>query len=272
TQLIEGRYFTADEYLDFDAWQDDQKTQPHIVIITRALAERLWPGQSALGKNIYLGDDQLQVVGVVAALIRPSLFNGDNSAQWSMALPMRMSTAHASRYVLRTTPEQRQQVLTAAVTALRKINPHRIVIEQKTLDQFRSDFFQNDRAMAGTLVGVIIALLTVTSLGIVGLASFWVAQRQRTIGVRRALGATRGNILRYFQIENFLLATIGIVVGMLLAYGINLLLMQHYELPRLPWMYLPVGAVALWSIGQLAVLGPALRASHVPPVVATRSV
>ncbi|MGH8400268.1 MAG: ABC transporter permease, partial [Gammaproteobacteria bacterium] len=171
-----------------------------------------------------------------------------------------------------TTPEQRQQVLTAAATALRKINPHRIVIAQKTLDQFRSDFFQNDRAMAGTLVGVIIALLTVTSLGIVGLASFWVAQRQRTIGVRRALGATRGNILRYFQIENFLLATIGIVVGMLLAYGINLLLMQHYELPRLPWMYLPVGAVALWSIGQLAVLGPALRASHVPPVVATRSV
>ncbi|HEX5340506.1 MAG TPA: FtsX-like permease family protein, partial [Gammaproteobacteria bacterium] len=108
--------------------------------------------------------------------------------------------------------------------------------------------------------------------GIVGLASFWVAQRQRTIGVRRALGATRGNILRYFQTENFLLATIGIGIGMLLAYGINLLLMQHYELPRLPWTYLPVGAVALWLIGQLAVLGPALRASHVPPVVATRSV
>ncbi|MGH8399617.1 MAG: ABC transporter permease, partial [Gammaproteobacteria bacterium] len=62
------------------------------------------------------------------------------------------------------------------------------------------------------------------------------------------------------------------VLGMALAYGVNLLLMTQYELPRLPWMYLPVGAVALWSIGQLAVLGPALRASHVPPVVATRSV
>jgi putative ABC transport system permease protein len=119
---------------------------------------------------------------------------------------------------------------------------------------------------------VIVALLLVTGLGIVGLASFWVAQRRRTIGVRRALGATRADILHYFQTENLLLATIGIVLGMLLAYGINLLLMRHYELPRMPWMYFPVGAIALWLIGQIAVLGPALRASHVPPVVATRTV
>jgi len=112
----------------------------------------------------------------------------------------------------------------------------------------------------------------VTALGIVGLASFWVAQRRKQIGIRRALGATRADILRYFQTENFLIVTFGIVLGMALAYGLSLLLMKHYELPRLPWFYLPIGAIALWLIGQLAVLGPALRASNVPPVVATRSV
>jgi putative ABC transport system permease protein len=112
----------------------------------------------------------------------------------------------------------------------------------------------------------------VTALGIVGLASFWVAQRNRSIGVRRALGATRGNILNYFQTENFLLTTMGIVLGMVLAYGINLFLIVHYELPRMPAMYLPIGALILWGIGQAAVLGPALRAAAVPPVVATRSV
>ena len=132
-------------------------------------------------------------------------------------------------------------------------------------------FFQDDRAMAGILAGVCVALLVVTALGIVGLGSFWVAQRRRQIGVRRALGATRGNILHYFQTENFLLATLGIALGMALAYGINLFLMHHYELPRLPAIYLPVGAIALWLIGQAAVLGPALRAAAVPPVVATRS-
>src|SRR5690606_19519717 len=116
-----------------------------------------------------------------------------------------------------------------------------------------------------------VALLLVTALGIVGLASFWVAQRTRQIGVRRALGATRGQILRYFQTENFLLVTIGIVLGMGLAFGLNQLLMRHYELPRLPLAYLPIGAGVLWALGQAAVLWPARRAANVPPAVATRS-
>ncbi|MFT4199020.1 MAG: FtsX-like permease family protein, partial [Pseudoxanthomonas sp.] len=92
------------------------------------------------------------------------------------------------------------------------------------------------------------------------------------IGIRRALGATKGQILRYFQTENFLLATLGIVIGMGLAFGLNQLLMSKYELPRLPWPYLPIGALALWLLGQLAVLWPARRAAAVPPAVATRSV
>jgi putative ABC transport system permease protein len=273
-RLVAGRDFAADEYLEFRDVQNDEKQQDKLasVIITRGLAERLWPGQSALGKAIYLGDNSVRVVGVVDALIRPSLFNGDATAQWSMVLPLRMDANNGNRYVLRSAPGDRTRVLEAAATALRKADPHRIILDKKTLDDIRADFFRNDRAMAAILVGVIIALLTVTALGIVGLASFWVAQRRRTIGVRRALGATRRNILNYFQTENFVLATLGIVLGMVLAYGINLLLMKHYELPRLPWSYLPIGALALWALGQLAVLGPALRASKVPPVVATRSV
>jgi len=273
-RLVAGRDFQADEYLDFDAMKSDPNLQSKVgsVIVTQALGERLWPGQSPLGKNIYLGETSVRVIGVVQALIRPSLFMGDNAAQWTMIFPLRMSAASASRYVLRTASGQREAVLEGAAKALRKADPHRIILEKKTLDDIRSEFFQNDRAMAGILVGVIIALLVVTALGIVGLASFWVAQRRRTIGVRRALGATRRNILNYFQTENFLLATIGIALGMVLAYGINLFLMAHYELPRLPAIYFPVGAVVLWLIGQAAVLGPALRAAAVPPVVATRSV
>jgi putative ABC transport system permease protein len=273
-RLVAGRDFNADEYMDFDAMRSDPDLQNKVgsVVITQALGERLWPGENALGKNIYLGETSVRVIGVMQALIRPSLFMGDDAAQWTMVFPLRMSAASASRYVLRTAAGQREHVLEGAARALRKADPHRIILDKKTLDDIRSDFFRNDRAMAGILAGVIIALLVVTALGIVGLASFWVAQRRRTIGVRRALGATRRNILNYFQTENFLLATIGIALGMVLAYGINLFLMLHYELPRLPAVYFPVGAIVLWLIGQAAVLGPALRAAAVPPVVATRSV
>jgi len=270
-QLIAGRDFNASEYAEYRDAIRDPKLTPHVIIITRALAQKLWPGESALGKTIYFDPQTpLRVIGVVAGLIRPSLSEGEHAAQWSTVVPLRFSGGGS--YVLRTDPGQRERVIRAAVTALKTLDPKRIFRQQRTLDDARAEFFQGDRAMTGLLVGVIVALLLVTGLGIVGLASFWVAQRRRTIGVRRALGATRANILHYFQTENFLLATIGIALGMVLAYGINLVLMLHYELPRLPWFYFPAGAVALWLIGQLAVLGPALRAAAVPPVVATRTV
>ena len=175
-------------------------------------------------------------------------------------------------YILRTEPGRRAEVLKAAVAALKKADPNTLVVNEDTFDEIRAQFFQQDRSMAWMLVVVIAALMLVTALGIVGLASFWVQQRTKQIGVRRALGATRGQILRYFQAENFLLASAGIVLGMLMAYGINQLLMAKYELPRLPLFYLPVGAVALWLLGQFAVYWPARRAASVSPAIATRSV
>jgi putative ABC transport system permease protein len=136
----------------------------------------------------------------------------------------------------------------------------------------RADYFQREREMIGLLIASVIGLMFVTALGITGLANFWVLQRTRTIGIRRAVGATRADILHYFQTENFLIVTLGVVMGVLLAIALNLLLMANYQLPRLPLWYLPVGALALWLLGQFAILAPAMRASRVPPVVATRSV
>ncbi|HET8553564.1 MAG TPA: FtsX-like permease family protein [Rhodanobacteraceae bacterium] len=273
--IVAGRDFKPDEYADFKTVADPHfKGEAHVGLITRSLAQRLWPGESAIGKQFYIGDDPTTVIGVLANLARPNDQGGKGAREYTVVDPFNYPYNMGGRYVLRTTRSNRDRVLKAAVAALKVNGPGRIVIKQNThtYDDIRADYFRSDRSMTWLLVGVIVALLLVTGLGIVGLGSFWVAQRRRTIGVRRALGATRGNILTYFQTENFLLVTIGIVLGMVLAYGINLFLMQRYELPRLPWAYLPAGAIALWLIGQLAVLGPALRASHVPPVVATRSV
>lgn len=272
-RLVAGRNLQPDDYQTMDAVEQAVRTNnlkllPTVTLVTRAMAERMWPGQNPLGKTAYILKFPLRVVGVVDQLVRPSI-DDDTASQYSMVIPIRLAEG---QYVIRTAPAERERVLKAALEKLKQNNPHRIVVEKRTWDEVRERFFQNDRSMTGLLVGVCVALLVVTALGIVGLGSFWVAQRRRMIGVRRALGATRRDILHYFQTENFLLATIGIVLGMVLAYGINLFLMTRYELPRLPAMYFPLGAIALWVIGQLAVLGPALRASAVPPVVATRSV
>ena len=273
-ELVAGRYFNEDEMIDFEvANAPGADVQIPSVIITRDMAEKLWPGQDPLGKQIYGGDEHpIRVVGVVDKLARPNDMNGPDAFYHSMIYPLSVPFTVGGNYLIRVAPERRAETLKAAVAALMRNGPNRIVLEQQTLEEMRAEFYRADRAMAWMLVTVCIALLVVTALGIVGLASFWVQQRTKQIGVRRALGATRGQILRYFQTENFLLATVGIVIGMLLAYGINQLLMGKYELPRLPAVYLPIGAVVLWLLGQLSVLAPARRAAAVPPAVATRSV
>jgi putative ABC transport system permease protein len=118
---------------------------------------------------------------------------------------------------------------------------------------------------------ICVILLSVTAAGIVGLTSLWVGQRTRQIGVRRAIGARKIDILSYFQIENLLIAGGGAVVGTLFAFGLNDWLMRHYEMMRLPPFYVGLGVVAMLVLGQAAVLVPARRASNVPPFVAARS-
>ncbi len=273
-RLVAGRAFSPDEYIDVGAAAKavnagNSKLLPHAVIITRAIAARLWPGQDALGRTLYLSTFRFQVVGVVERLVRPNQFH--EGANYSLLMPLRANVQDGALFVLRCAQQDRERVLKAAVATLKRIDPNRVLLHHRTFEQIRRAYFQNDRAMAGILVGVIAALLLTTAFGIAGLASFWVQQRTRQIGVRRALGARRIDILRYFQTENFLLATAGIALGCAAAIGINVWLMTHYAVPRLPIVYLPIGAVALWLLGQLAVLGPALRAARVAPTVAMRS-
>jgi putative ABC transport system permease protein len=276
-QLVAGRDFNPDEYVEFeDVQKPDYEGGVPAAIITRKMADKLFPGQDAVGKTFYSwGDEPIRVVGIVEHLIRPSQQGGPTAREYSMIFPLRPHYNIGGNYVIRTTdPQRRDEVLEAARKALLANGADRIIMEEntKTLEQLRHEYYQAPRAMAWLLGIVCVALLLITALGIIGLASFWVQQRTKQIGVRRALGATRGQILRYFQTENFLLASIGIGLGMLLAFAINQLLMGKYEMARLPLLYLPVGAVLLWGMGQLAVFAPARRAASIPPAVATRSV
>jgi putative ABC transport system permease protein len=266
-----GRAFASGDFQHADNFlpKDSQ------VWITQSLADHLWPGEDALGREFWVSDFHFRVAGLLAHFARPNpgrSQNGVAGADWSVVVPV-SGDSLLGTYVLRADPVDMPRVAEAARVAMARAVPEAVLDEQwsRPVSELRHAFFQPDRSMAWLLAGVIASMLLVTALGIVGLASFWVAQRTKQIGIRRALGATRRDILRYYQVENFLLATAGIVLGMFLAYAGNLLLMKQFELARLPLAYLPAGAALLWILGQVAVLGPALRAAAIPPVTATRS-
>jgi len=111
----------------------------------------------------------------------------------------------------------------------------------------------------------------VTAGYLFGMASLWVTQRRKQIGVRRALGARKLDILRYFITENLMITTTGIAGGLLGALALNQLLVSRLELARLPAEYMLVGAAAFWALGIVAVYGPAWRAASISPAMATRS-
>ena len=101
--------------------------------------------------------------------------------------------------------------------------------------------YRADSRMVAFLGVIVVLMIAVTALGVVGLASFQVNVRRKQIGTRRAVGARRIDILRYFMVENWLLTTGGVIIGSLLAFGFGQWLSVEYSLPRLEPMYVAGG-------------------------------
>ncbi|WP_266172142.1 ABC transporter permease [Dyella subtropica] len=273
-KLIAGRNFRADEVVTTDP--DKIQTSPQ-AIVSKALADKLYPDGSALGKPIYLGDDRTPstVIGVVERLQVPwGAAWTDDFAENSVILPVQL-TGNFSTYLIRAKPGQQAELVKAAPAMLTKLNRLRVITGDRgvrTFEVVREQAYKSDRGLA-ILMGVIcLILLAITAAGIVGLTSFWVGQRRKQIGVRRALGATKHDILSYFLTENLMIGIAGVVIGALMAVGLNLWMVTQFEMARLSMAYVAAGVIALLLLGQAAVLAPAMRAAKVPPVEATRSV
>jgi len=267
-KLQQGRSFNADDYAD-STLGGAGLPSTHVVIVTNSLAKQVWPGKPPIGQMLYSNQNYYTVIGVVADVLRQQASAHNTQRSYATTFfPLQPDPA-LGYYILRSAPQDRDRVVREAEQKLAELNPD-AVTEGMSYSNIRNNYFADITSMVRMLLLVCVVMLAVTAFGIVGLTSFWVGQRRRQIGIRRAIGATRGDILSYFCTENLLLTGMGVSLGMLLAFGINVYLMQHYEMDRMPWFYLPGGAVALWLLGQLAVLGPALRAASVSPVVATR--
>jgi putative ABC transport system permease protein len=271
--LIAGRDFNAGDILHHTL-RGTEATP--VIIVSKPVADELFPQGDALGKTVYQdGKGQPStIVGIVEQLQTPTTDSWGNLFAYNSVLePVRLDGTSAS-YAVRAQPGREQAVLREARKALFAVNPMRIMPDNwgtQSFAEIRAKAYRADRGMAILMGAICLILLGITAAGIVGLTSFWVGQRHRQIGVRRALGARRIDILRYFQIENLLIAGVGVLLGVLLAVGLNLWLMTHYEMERLPVLYVLSGVLAMLAIGQGAVFVPARRASNVPPVVATRA-
>jgi len=274
-QLLEGRDFRSDEALLIDE-NLPGAPEPKTAILTSAMARALYPeSESVIGKSMYWGSrGPIEIVGVVDTLVSPwgrsSWGGGEGSL--SVILPVRLVQNWRTYAVRVDDPAALNRLSKDADTLLLKRVSGRLSGGVKTMTETRDERYRGEHTLVNGLLIVMGLLLVMTASGIVGLASLWVNQRRKQIGIRRALGARRSDIIRMFLAENLVITTLGVVLGIGLALGLNAVMMAQLELARLPWEFLAIGAALLLSLGVASVAGPALRAASVPPAVATRSV
>ena len=270
-ELIAGRPFNTADVTWFDP--DHAHRWPPNVIITLDFARSLFPGvqpEQVIGKTAYV--DNFQPVNVVGIIDRMQ-------AAWksweyidNATLVPQFRGSTSARYVIRAEPGYRDEIIPQIEDMLATRYQGRIIRGTRTMTEIREDAYLEDQAMIRLLIFIVSVLTAITAFGVVGLASFSVTKRTRQIGTRRALGATRGRILGYFMLENFMVSTVGVVAGAGLAVGLNLWMVRAFNLAPLAWYMIPAAMLALWVVGQAAVFGPARRASRVSPAIATRTV
>jgi putative ABC transport system permease protein len=263
-EVTEGRPLTAE-----DVVLEDDATR-YSITISRGLADLLFPDGGAVGKVLTdpEGQQQYPVVGVFEDFYNPYGWPIHEQAAF-FALPS--TSPSGTTFLVRAEPGQTEQVTAAVEARLLAVEEERNV-QTGTISELRDNLQAGDRLMVVVLELLMALLVFVTALGIIGLTAFSVAERRRTIGTRRALGATRAAVLRYFLVENWLVVTLGAALGVALAVALNVGLLEVVEGARLGAPILAGGVLLLWAIGLGAALGPALRGASVEPAIATRNV
>lgn len=268
-KLHSGRNFNVTEV----GWRETSSPEwPNTILLTLAMAKALFPDdpEGAVGKTVYINDNEpMTVIGLIEQMQAP--WNGWDGVERVMLVPSH-TLFGGTRYIIRAEPGMRDQLMPKVEAMLAESNKGRIIRSMRTMEETRERSYRVDSGMITMLSFTIVLLIVITSLGIVGLASFSVSRRTKQIGTRRALGASKVAVLRYFMTENLLISLVGVFIGAALTIALNIAMIETFSLTRIAWWLVPVAMLMLLVVGQVAVFGPARRAASVPPAVATRTV
>ncbi|HWM89232.1 MAG TPA: ABC transporter permease [Thermoanaerobaculia bacterium] len=256
--LLEGRDFT---------W-DDGPAAPPVAIVSRSMAERFWPGESALGRRLrWLADEKdpwLTVVGVVGDAHYLDL----STLRYDIYVPFQQDPHWSMDLVLRTRADDPMDLEPAVRSALEKMAPGQPLLDVTTLTRSFSESVARPRLRAAVLVAFAGIALLFAAVGLYGLISWSVSQRRHEIGVRLALGADRGHVFRLVLRQGLVLILAGLAAGIAIAVGVlstGLLDGLLHGIRPLDVATFTTVPLLLLAAGLAASLSPALHATEVEP-------
>ena len=240
-----------------------------VAVINEAMAERFWPGDDALGKRFhFLGQDTLrEVVGVVHTTKFQAL---GEPPQPLVYLPRQQNYVPAMSLVVRAVGDP-EQMLGTVQSEIRRLEPHLAITEAQTATAALQKALWAPR-MTAVLLSLLGGLaLLMASIGIYGVMSYTVSQRERELAIHVAMGADRAKVLRLVLVQGMKVVAVGLLTGALAAFvaGRSIASLLYSVTPGdLPTFF---GTLAiLTAVAFAANLVPALRATAVNPVAALR--
>ena len=255
--LRAGREFTK-----FDTRQTEQ-----VMILSEALAQRLFPGQDAIGRQTITGDREYRVIGVVGSVRHRSL---EEAAEPEMYFPLTQATERSVDLVVRATVPP-ESLAPAVRGALQAVDANLSVSTARTLEEIVAQSVSARRFVAQLLGGFAALALVLAALGLYGVLAFSVAQRTSEFGIRLALGAQRADVLQLVLKQGARLIIGGLGSGLLAALLLSRLLQSLLFGVQAtdPLSFVLIPAV-LATVALLACWLPARKATKVDPLIALR--
>ncbi len=246
----------------------DHESTRRVVVINETMAQRFWPGGEALGHRLKVGDSWLEIVGVAKDVKNRSL---SEPPQPFFYLPLLQDYRSNMILVARSAvdPEQMFRSVQAEIAALDPLMP---VFEPTTLAEHVGVSLYRQR-MAATLLSTFgLLALSLAAVGLYGVMAYTVSQRTRELGVRMAIGATRGNVLSLVLRQALTLAAIGIVVGSIIALMATPFLVHLlFGIGPADPVTFAVIPLVLFAVTLAAGYIPARRAIKIDPLMALRA-
>lgn len=260
-EIVEGRALTqADEYAG-----SDQELRN--IVISKSLADMVYPGETAIGKLSNRG----RIVGVVEDMLNTP--HTDLNKQFFLfnvnPITMHSFTQH---YVINVEPGKMEAVRSQVRDVILKVNPERDIMGDYTLKDRHAEYFENDTGLASLFAMLCVLMLLVTAISSFAHAQFHIAKQKKLIGIRRALGAKRKDILLYVLCENWLISLVGGAIGIGFVIGFNIMLSAQIDVSKPSVLLFFVAFVVIFTAGTLATWWPARQTSRIPPVIATRTI
>ena len=263
--LLEGRNFDPSEVLT----GTDRTVVAQVAIVSKSFIDEKFPEGDGLGQTIYMGNDPLKIIGIVGKISGPWL--KDNDSQNVVIMPNARADKQ-QKFIVRAEADQRAAVMRQIDDILLAEHSKRVIMFKRGMDEAKDNYNASDILMLRMLVVLIVVLVLVTALGIFGMTLFNINKRTKQIGTRRALGARKSAIVKYFLTENSIICLSGMLIGSIAAVYLGDSLMTHFSIPALELNYILATAVFVLLVSLISVIFPAIRAANIAPSIATRSI